>query len=669
MLSPDFLIVTAMVDFIHRAWSTRNPEAMGSSGTGKHTLTSSRDEYAWLENTDDPRVVAWARKEDRAARASVRKYSSTLYEQLVPFYHRPIMRTVRLTKKGVVLFLSDDRSYRVELLRTDGERELIADSTKLGKDVVIQAVQAKDDGSAVAIHHSEGGSDEGTVTIMEPGTGEVIDTLRGFIGSIAWIRDNDYYYTRTYRKEKAPDGVAPPTDRVFLREGEREELAFGKGLPTNTFVGVSASFDGSRALLDAYYGFERSRPYGGRLERPDSWVALYPETDASVTNIDHVGGRHLLLSFEKNLGEVLSVRGESKKVLIGEGDWPILEAAFVGDGLLCHYLADACSELVRYGLDGKVKRRMKFDVPGSITGEPAISVLGSEAVVSFSSFALPFRVYRVAGDGLHVLLSDELPGQYTVSEGHARSADGTRVHYFFTAKKGASPKKVLLFGYGGFRLSVTPTYNPAYLPLLEDGGALGYANLRGGLEHGEDWHKAGKRENKFNVFDDYLAVLAKLRHEGRKVVGFGRSNGGLLMGATMNARPDLFNGVLIGYPVLDMMAFHRLLMGRAWAPEYGDPDDPKDAKFLLKYSPYHNIRRGAKYPPIFIYTGLKDDRVHPAHAFKFLSRLRDAGADAALRVELKSGHIGTTPEMRMREEADKLAFVYTVLGMTPKGSG
>jgi prolyl oligopeptidase len=638
---------------------------LGSPGSGKAARRTTKDEYAWLEDTDDPRVVAWARKEDRAARASVKRYSGTLFKRLVPFYRRPIMRSVGLTKAGVVLFLSDDRSYKVELLRPDGERELIADSAKLGKDVVIQAVQAREDGSAVAVHHSEGGSDEGTVTIMEPETRETIDTLKGFIGSIAWMKDGTYYYSRTYRKGKAPDGVAPPTDRVIRREGEKEELVFGKGLPTNTFVGVGASRDGSRALLDAYYGFERSRPYGGRLERPESWVPLYRDTDASVTNVDYADGRHLLLSFERNLGEVLSVSGRNVRRVIPESTWPLLEAVLAGDELLCHYLVDACSELVTYGKDGRLRKRIKFDVPGSITGEPAISAHGSDAVVSFSSFALPFRVYMVRDGKLRTLLSEGLPGRYTVGEGHARSRDGTRIHYFFTAKKGASPKKVLLFGYGGFRISLTPTYNPAYGPLLADGGALAYANLRGGLEHGEDWHKAGKRERKFNVFDDYLAVLAKLRREGRMVVGFGRSNGGLLMGATMNARPDLFNGVLIGYPVLDMMAFHRLLIGRAWVPEYGDPDDPKDAEFLLKYSPYHNIRRGGRYPPVFMYTGLKDDRVHPAHAFKFCSRLRDAGAKVSLRVEAESGHIGTTPETRMREEADKLAFVYETLGMRP----
>jgi prolyl oligopeptidase len=575
------------------------------------------------------------------------------------------MRSVKLTKAGVLLFLSDDRSYKVELLHPDAHREPIVDSARLGKDVVIQAVQARQDGTIVAIHHSEGGSDEGTVTMLDPGSHEVVDTLHGFIGSIAWMEDGSYYYARTYRTEKTPDGIAPPADRVILRRGEKEEVVFGTGLPTNTFVGVAASRDGSRALLDAFHGFEKSTPYGGRLERPESWAPLYPETDSVVTNVDYADGRYLLLSFERSLGEVLSAGGRSTKRLVPESKWPLQEAALVGDGLLCHYLVDACSELRLYEMSGRPKTRIKFGVPGSLVGEPAISSLGDRAVVAFSSFALPFRVYRITGGRLENLISERIPGDYSVGGGHARSADGTRIHYFFTAKKGTSPKKVLLFGYGGFRLSLTPTYNPAYLPFLEDGGALGYANLRGGLEHGEEWHKAGKRENKFNVFDDYLAVLAKLKREGRDVVGFGRSNGGLLMGATMNARPDLFSGVLIGYPVLDMMAFHRLLIGRAWVPEYGDPDDPKDAKFLLRYSPYHNISPGKKYPPVFIYTGLKDDRVHPAHAFKFCSRLRDAGADVALRVEVESGHIGTTPEMRMREEADKLAFVYTALGMKP----
>ncbi len=625
-----------------------------------------KDEFSWLEKADDPRVARWAQERDREARASVKTYSDALFKRLVPYYKRPIMRSVQLTKAGVVLFLSDHRSYRVELLHDDGTRETLADSSKLGKDVVIQAAQSREDGQVVAIHQSRGGSDEGTVSLLDTESHRVEGTLRGFIGSILWTGDS-YYYVRTYRKEPAPDGVAPPTDRVILRRGEEEEEVFGGGMPTNTFVGLAASHDGSKALVDTFLGFTSGRPYAGPLTRPESWAPLYRKTDSVVTNVDYAEGRHFLLSFERSCGEVLSTGPRGVRTVVKESKWPLLATAFVGrNGLLCHYLVDARSELRQFGLDGAQKGTVKFDLPGSLVGEPQMSALGDEAVVAFSSFCLPFRVLKVRGARVSTLLSEEVPGSYSIRDAHAKSADGTEIHYFTTSRRDRPRKDTLLFAYGGFRVSLAPSFNPAYLPFLEDGGTFAVANLRGGLEHGEDWHRAGMRERKFNVFEDYLAVLAKLKREGRKVVGFGRSNGGLLMGATMNANPELFAGVLIGYPVLDMMAFHRLLVGRAWVPEYGDPDRPQDAKFLIKYSPYHNVLSGRRYPPVFIYTGLKDDRVHPAHAFKFYSRLKKAGASVALRVEVESGHIGTTPEARMREEADKLAFVYETLGMKPR---
>jgi prolyl oligopeptidase len=578
------------------------------------------------------------------------------------------MRSVQLTKGGVVLFFSDDRTYRVELLRPDGSREKVADSAELGKDAVIQAVQARRDGRAVALHYSQGGSDEGTVAMLDLESGRVVDRLQGFIGSILWLKRGDYYYVRTYRKEKAPDGVEPPADRVLLRNEEKdEEVVFGTGLPTNTFIGMAESQDGSKALLDTSYGWTRSRPYGGTVRRPESWVPLYPEVDSIVSNIDYHKGRHLLLSFERSRGEVVSVGSHGTRKLLRETGWPLQEVALVGDGLLCHYLVDACSELRLHHLDGRTGATIKFPVPGSLIASPSgpgISAVDGEATVAFSSFTLPFRVYRVKGSKLEELASEEISGRFSTAHRHTTSADGTRVHYFLTAKRGTSPKKALLLGYGGFRVSLTPFFDPLYLPLLEDGAAFAAANLRGGMEYGEEWHRAGMREKKPNVFDDYLAILAELKRKGMDVVGLGGSNGGLLMGATMNARPDLFSGVLIGYPVLDMMAYHRLLLGKAWVPEYGDPDNPRDRKFLMKYSPYHNILSGKKYPPVFIYTGLKDDRVHPAHAFKFYAKLKETGANVALRVETKSGHSGTTPETRIREAADKLAFAYQSLGLT-----
>jgi prolyl oligopeptidase len=584
------------------------------------------------------------------------------------------MRSVQLTKAGVVLFFSDNISYKVELLQPDGHREAIADSVKLGKDTVIQGVQARRDGNVVALHYSRGGSDEGTVAMLDLRAHEILDMLQGFVGGIIWLKKgSSYYYVRAYRKEKAPDGVEPPASRVLLREDGKDEVVFGRGFPTNTFIGMALSGDDSEALLDATHGWTKSRPYGGRVGRPKSWVPLYRQTDSMVTNIDTISGRHLLLSFERSCGEVLSVGAGGVKTTVREADWPLLEVVLVGGRLLCHYLVDACSELHLCDLDGRQRGMIRFPIPGALIGSQdgsSISALGTDAVMAFSSFTLPFTVYKTDGLRLRKLLSEKIPGRYSVRHGHAVSPDGTEIHYFMTSKAGAKAKKVLLFGYGGFRVSLSPSFSPAVLPLLEDGAAYAVANLRGGLERGEDWHKAGMKEKKFNVFDDYLAVLAKLNRSGMDVVGYGRSNGGLLMGAAMNARPDLFAGVVVGYPVLDMMAFHRLLIGRAWVPEYGDPDDPKDREFLLKYSPYHHVTQETRYPPVFIYTGLKDDRVHPAHAFKFYAKLKEAGADAFLRVETESGHIGTTPEARIREEADKLGFVYEVLriGKTKLGT-
>ncbi len=228
--------------------------------------------------------------------------------------------------------------------------------------------------------------------------------------------------------------------------------------------------------------------------------------------------------------------------------------------------------------------------------------------------------------------------------------------------KGAEDRKMVwVFGYGGFNISLTPRFFPQVIPFIKRGGSFAMANLRGGSEYGEEWHRAGMRENKGNVFDDFIAVLSKLKGEGYKVAAWGRSNGGLLVSATLTQRPDVMDSALIGYPVIDMLRFHKLYIGSVWIPEYGNPDDPKDREFLLRYSPYHNIDPDKSYPPTLIYTGLHDDRVHPAHALKFFMKMKEVGAPVYMRVETKSGHMGASPETRARELTDLLAFVVKVL--------
>ncbi len=615
-----------------------------------------------MENADDPKLADWAVKQDRIARKTFKQTSTKFYRRMSRYYRLPLVRSIQNTAEGLTFFYSDEKSYKIDLLKGDGSRKTVVDSAKLAKDAVIQAVQARRSGGQLAVHYSVGGSDEGSVLIMDLKSRKTVDELQGFIAQIAWLEDGSYYYVRTYRNQKSPDGVSPPTSRVFLRKGEKEEMVFGSGLPTNTFIGISASSEGSKALLDVSHGWV-SRPYAGDLTRPETWRPIHADADAVIQNVDYVDGRYYLQSFEKGNGEVLSTDGIGSHVVVHEGPWPLQDTDLVGGKILCHYLVDASSELHLYDNTGKLENTLKFDLPGSLIGSPAMSVFGGEAVFAFSSFTVPYRVYRLRGGTLDTVLSEELALDCPVKHRHATSRDGTNVHFFTVAKRGAPPKKVLLFGYGGFRISLTPSFDPSIMPFLEDGGTFAVANLRGGLERGEEWHRAGMREKKPAVFEDYLAVADKLHGEGARVVGYGRSNGGLLLGAAMNSRPDLFAGVVIGYPVLDMMAFHRLFVGKAWVPEYGDPEVQADAEFLLKYSPYQNLKPKARLPPVFIYTGLRDDRVHPAHAFKFYSRLKEGPNKAFLRVETESGHIGTTPEARIREESDKMAFVYKMLGL------
>ncbi|QQG48303.1 MAG: S9 family peptidase [archaeon] len=627
------------------------------------TLRLKRDEYAWMEDLTDPRVASWARSQDKVARASVRKDSAVLYKRMREYYKLPIARSIEATKDGYVFFYSDERSYKVVLIRRDGSRTKLADSAGMGKDTVIQGLQARGEGGVYALHTSVGGSDEGVVDFIDYKAEEKLDSLRGHIGSVVWLKGSAIYYVRSYRKGKTPDGVKPPADRVFLRKNGREEMVFGKGLKTDTFIGLKKSGDGTRALVDLAFGWTRSTPVAGRVGEPDHWAPLLEKNASIVTHIGYKGGKHYLLSFRESNGSVVTATSGSARSVVAEGKAPLQDATLVGDELLCTYLEDASIRMRLFNLDGRAGKKLEFETPGSLAAFGTPSSYGSEAVFVFTSFALPYRIYRLSKGRMDVIASEELKGRFKVENRSAKSKDGTRVHYFMATKDRRPTKGVLLFGYGGFRVSLMPTFNPSYIPLLEDGIAYGVANLRGGLEDGEGWHKAGMREKKHHVFEDYIAVLESLKQRGDRVVGFGRSNGGLLMGTTMNWRPDLFAGVIIGYPVLDMLAFHRLLAGKAWVPEYGDPDDPKDARFLASYSPYQNLDEKKHYPPVFIYTGLKDDRVHPGHAFKFQARLKDMGVDSTMRVEVQSGHIGTTPEARIREEADKLAFAYKALGI------
>jgi prolyl oligopeptidase len=439
-------------------------------------------------------------------------------------------------------------------------------------------------------------------------------------------------------------------------------MVFGEGIETSYLISLKEGGGGAKAMLNVSYGWSRSTVYAGDLRDPGSWGIIYGGEDFRATTIDHVEGDYLVASYDgEGLGRIVAVSEEGgERELLGEQEYSLLDATVAGEKIVVNYLVDASSTIRTFGLDGSELDAFTFEAAGSVD---FLRTAWGGCVFRYQSFVVPHRIYTLREGRLSILASEDVPGEFEVGESWVKSKDGTRIHSFSVKRRGAQPDKAYVFGYGGFSIPLTPRFFPFVIPFIEDGGAYVHTNLRGGVEYGEAWHRAGMRERKQNVFDDYASVLRDLKENGKRVVAFGRSNGGLLVGTTMTQRPELLDGAVIGYPVLDMRRFHKLYVGKSWVPEYGDPDDPGDAKFLAEYSPYHHIRDDVSYPPIFMYTGIHDDRVHPGHAFKFGARLDDAGHEYLLRVEEMSGHAGATPKTKIEEESDIMAFVYKALGM------
>jgi prolyl oligopeptidase len=617
------------------------------------------DPYLWLEDTKSPKVKEWFSERDKAARKSLKPISAKLKPRIEHYYLIPYALLVRTSKNANFVLLRDGRNFKIKMITSDAYTEDLINSKKLGKDVVLQWLYVSEEGDRFAFSYSFGGSDEGISRVVETSSGEVLDELKGRIDDITWLDKDRYYYGRFYAKEKTPDGVDPPAERIFLREKSKETLVFGKGIPTSHFIMLKKSLEGNKALLAVSYGWTKSDVYAGKMDKPESWSLMYGKGDFVSWPIDYLSRSCLVASFDKGgMGRILSI-GENGKIteIVKEQSYPLQEAVTTGDKIVASYLVNASSTIQTFRLDGKKISEIKPEPAGTIE---SLDSSEDRCVLKYESFFIPYRIYVLEKDKLKVLESEELRGNFEVKDLWVNSKNSTRLHMFRVGKKRGTNGKVLAYGYGGFGVSLTPRFYSYIIPFLEDGGTFVVANLRGGKEYGEKWHRKGMRKNKQNVFDDFAAVLEFYKQRGSKTIAYGVSNGGLLVGATLTQCPELLNGALIGYPVLDMLRFHKLYIGKAWAPEYGDPDNVKDREFLMKYSPYHNVKK-KKYPSIMLFTGLHDDRVHPAHAFKFAAKLDQVEATYMLRVETKSGHSGATPTTKISEFSDIMAFVYKTL--------
>lgn len=373
-----------------------------------------------------------------------------------------------------------------------------------------------------------------------------------------------------------------------------------------------------------------------------------------------------------------SKSGKEIVLLPERADAKLEEVRIVGDKMVAHYLKDCCSELKLYDLDGKFIQDIQL--PGRGTARNLSGIAGDdELIFSFSNYNTPMNIYRFDVGSL------KMDSQYTPNpkfnpkdiefeEKFYKTKDGTPVHMFLIHKKGMElngKNPTYLYGYGGFNIDITPSFSTGFVPFLEDGGVIAITNLRGGGEYGEKWHEAGMLEKKQNVFDDFIAAAEYLRDNNytspEKLAIGGASNGGLLVSATLVQRPDLFKAAIPEVGLHDMLRYPKIGPGRWWIPEYGDPSKSRDYQNLLKYTPMHNLKKGTKYPAILTITGENDDRVLPAHSYKFVAAAQAAQGDANNPVLLYvgkdrgHGHGMTAPE-RMREYRDKWSFLKKVMG-------
>jgi len=588
--------------------------------------------------------------------------------------------------------------YQLDSL--DGEPRELIDPNKWSADgtVALGGMSFSDDGKLLAYGQNAAGSDWAVWHVMNVETGEILSDKIEWtkFTSLSWTPDGKgFYYSRFDKPEEGKEFQSlNENQKVFyhtIGQPQADDRLVHKD-PENPKWGFNAEVteDGHYLVITVWKGTDdKYRVMYRDLQKPDSeLVTLIDNFDNEYTPIGNEGSR---IYFKSDVDApnkcvlVIDVEKPARdnwQVVIPEADETLTGASMVGDFIFADYLKDAVTLVRQYDLAGKLVRTI--DLPGLGTA----SGFGgrrdhSETFYSFSSFNRPPSIFRMdlaSGESTLYKQSDVAfnPDDYEVKQVFYSSKDGTQVPMFIAHKKGielSGANPTLLYGYGGFNISLTPGFSVSRLQWMEMGGVFAMPNLRGGGEYGEKWHKAGTKLQKQNVFDDFIAAGEWLISNGytssKHLAIQGGSNGGLLVGACMTQRPDLFAACLPAVGVMDMLRFQEFTAGRYWVDDYGSSQASREEfDALFAYSPYHNIQDGVEYPATMVTTADTDDRVVPGHSFKFAARLQAAhqGDNPVLiRIETKAGHGAGKPTAKIIEEAaDQWAFIAKQTGMVPE---
>jgi prolyl oligopeptidase len=656
------------------------------------------DPYRWLEDANNPEVKAWVDQQNAYTRAILDKLPGReqIHDRLSTLLEIGTIGTP-WPAKGRYFYTKREGTQNQAILYVreglKGRERILVDPNTLAKDgtVALDWWFPSRDGRLLAYGLSANGSEESKLFVRDVTSGQDlpdrIDRTRAC--SVAWLPDSKgFYYTRYPTAGAVPKGEEHYHRHVYFHalgtDPAKDPKVFGTGRPSEDWPDVTLSPDGRWLVVTEHQGWAKSEVFFKDLHT--AGAAFVPLVE-NVKAIFEVIARNDRLYVRTNdqaprykLYRVDPLKPERKTwvEVIPQGDDVLEDFAAIGDTLVGLFMHQAASKVRLYDRDGKPKREVSLPTLGTVAGRGG-EWDGHELLFGFQSFTVAPSIYHVDLRTQQTELWEQVKtdldsAAYEVEQVKYPSKDGTPITMFLAHKKGLSRtghNPTLLGAYGGFNISITPTFNPSRFLFLERGGTIAIPNLRGGGEYGEEWHQAGMLGKKQNVFDDFLGAaewLLRERYTDRDhLVIQGGSNGGLLMGAALTQRPDLFRAVVCQVPLLDMVRYHKFLIARLWIPEYGSADDAEQFKWLYAYSPYHHVKDGTPYPAVLLEAAESDSRVDALHARKMAARLQAAtssGQPILLRLETKAGHGAGKPRAKVLEElTDTWSFIFWQLGL------
>ena len=658
------------------------------------------DPYRWLEDLDSDETRSWVDAENKLsfgfleaipARAAIKERITKLwnYEKYgVPF------------KEGNRYFYSrnsglQNQSVLYTVTSLDGQPKLVLDPNTLSSDgtVALSGMQVSNGGKLLAYSLSASGSDWQEWKVRDVDTGQDLsDDLKWVkFSGVSWTRDNSGFYYSRYDEPKSDSLKATNYfQKVYFHKlgtpQSEDVLVYERPDQKDWLFGAQVTEDGDYLIIPIFQGTDsKTRVYYKDLKNNNSGVVkLLDDFDAAYSFIGNQGSRFWFQTdLQASRGKIIEIdtakpERANWKVLVPEGPEALQTATLVNHKFILNYLKDAYTQVRIHDTNGKLLNEVQFPGIGSADGFGG-KATDTETFYSFTGFTTPTTIYRydTATGKSSVFRQPKVdfdPSTFETKQVFYTSKDGTKVPMFITYKKGLKldgNNPTYLYGYGGFNVSLSPAFSVGNLVWMEMGGVYAQPNLRGGAEYGEDWHQGGMKLKKQNVFDDFIAAaewLIKNKYTTTPKLSIGGgSNGGLLVGAALTQRPDLFGAALPAVGVMDMLRFQKFTIGWAWVSDYGSSENADEFKALYAYSPLHNIRPGTAYPATLVTTADHDDRVWPGHSFKFAATLQAAQEGSApilIRIETKAGHGAGKPTSKIIEEiADRWAFLVKTLEM------